>query len=472
MKPLLLLVVAWLLTACHQMPPAGSRDQHSQELEGWADSSQLALLQTAAAAQPDDPKTQFALAAAYAEAALARDAQALDSTQSRALALQYFERVLVLAPGNIVTLNAIYNLHYRHTLTAGESAYQAAKSSFEQLSPDMQRHSRPPALALFVYFYLQQTAAGHKDYAKLQQLLLQAIGEQPQSDTSYIQLAALYRQQGYSPLALATLKEASTAIPLSAELVRAIAKTYEDRAQAQGCSYEQGEALRDALGYYKQAVALDTDHAQTHFNLAQLYLDQNQPQLALNEAQILYELDAKPENMAFIAEQYALMGQDARALTILAQAQQLGLAESDAGQHEIYMYTGQWQRAAEAFSHYLTARESLSVYDLIKADIINHQSGANFDQAFSGRQVQSHSTWESAIYAFWMRQLSKEQLQTLARNRCERTEFYFYTGYRALLAGDNQGARSAFSAALQQNTYRFIERPLARQFLTQLANSH
>ncbi len=64
--------------------------------------------------------------------------------------------------------------------------------------------------------------------------------------------------------------------------------------------------------------------------------------------------------------------------------------------------------------------------------------------------------------------MTRDQFKQAANNRCERTEYFFYSGYRDYRAGKTVAAKANFSAALQQNTYRFIERPLARHFLTGL----
>ncbi len=73
--------------------------------------------------------------------------------------------------------------------------------------------------------------------------------------------------------------------------------------------------------------------------------------------------------------------------------------------------------------------------------------------------------WEGAVYAYWINKINRQQLQQAATNRCELTEYYFYSGYRDYRAGKTSAARQHFNAALQQNTYRFIERPLASLFL-------
>lgn len=463
-----------LISACGQPPKPANQgiDFNVARLGVMLDeiekpSAEIQRLEKIAAANSKDPEAQFNVGRAYAKAA---DSE--HSNVKRGKALEYFARTLALAPGNQSTLNAIYDLRYRQTLEDGEESFGELKKVFAELDQGTQQDLNPPSLALFIYHYVDQSQSSYKDYGQLQKILLDAIAEQPHSDTVYIQLAALYRQQGYYPLALATLKEASRQLDKSDDLLRAIAKTYEARAESEGCSYERNGYLNDAIDFYKRAVPVNTKVGETHYKLAGLYLDQNQPQLAMNEAQILYDLDAKPENLSFIAEQYAIQGNFDKALEFIAKAQAQGLDKGDTAIHEIYMYAGRWTEAASAFRAYLAGQKFLSVYDRIKADILSERTGEDLTGATQGLKVHSYSDWESAVYAFWSQKLSVEQLQTQVHNTCERTEFYFYSGYRDLIAGNTQRARSAFSAALKQKTYRFIERPLARQFLTSMPASH
>ena len=468
------LLTACLLSACGQPPkPASSGIDFNLGRLGvkpYAQaepSGEIKRLEKIAAANPRDPEAQFNLGRAYA-----KELETSHNPASLSQAVAAFERVLLLAPGNASTLSALYNLRYRQTLEDGEEAFAELKNVYQRMTPEQRLAMHPPSLALFIYHYLDQRQSDQQDFAQLQQLLLDGLTEEPGSEAVYVQLAALYREQGYYPLALATLKEASRQLKPSADLLGAIGKTYEARAEAEGCSYERGNYLEDAIRYYKQAVPVAKDDAQIHYHLAGLFLDQNQPQLAMNEARILFELDAKAENQAFIAEQYAMAGDNAQALKLLEQSLQLGLSPSDGTIHEIYMYAGRWPEAASAFRTYLGGRKNLSVYDRIKADIISERSGQDLSDALGGRKLHSYSEWEAAIYAFWTSKLSAEQLQTQVSNSCQRTEFYFYSGYRDLIAGNAQRARGAFAAALQQNTYRFIERPLARQFLASIASAH
>ena len=417
-------------------------------------------LHTEVEKHPDNPEILYQLALAYWD-----EAEDSNSQPNRDKALHYFKQVLVLAPENTATLQAIYNVHYKNTLRQGQVNIEEAKTSYQSLPLDVRQQLNPPSLALFIHTYIKQSKAEEKQYSELQQLLMDAIIEQPLNENAYIHLASLYRAQGYYPLALANLKFASEQIPDSAELYTAIAKTYESRAESSGCSYEHLSQLNAAIEFYKRAIPLDAENPELHFNLAQLYLDKNQYQLALNETRIILELDPTAENLAFMAQQYSMYNQQEKAKALLTKARHQGLKVQDSSLHEIYMYAGDWPAAAQAFTDYAKNRASLNAYDAIKADIISRESNLNLLPAIRDKEIHFSSDWEAAVFAFWTDKITRQQLAKQAHNRCERTELYFYSGYRNLITGNNLQARQELTAAIAENTYRFIERPLARHFL-------
>ena len=326
-----------------------------------------------------------------------------------------------------------------------------------------------PSLGVFLHRYLAQKNSGKENRTELYSALLAAIQEQPASDKAYIQLAKMYREENYFPLALATLKLGTEQIANSGDLYEAIANTYEARAEASGCNYENTDYLTDAIHFYQQAVPLNSNSAALHYALARLYLDQNLYQLALHESSILVELEPSAENIAFSAQNYSSVGKEDHAQQLLTQAQAKGLAASDSAFHEIYMNAGDWVKAAQGFTGYLQAKQSISVYDFIKADIIGHHSDIDFSGLIAQKKLAFNTEWEAAVFAYWTDKMTRDQLKQTISNRCERTEYFFYSGYRDYRAGRTIAAKENFSAALQQNTYRFIERPLARHFLTGLS---
>lgn len=466
MNKLALVIALIILIGCSIQPtatlPALDNKIMGELLQSGTDAHSLKLrrLKAETEAHPDNPEIRYQLALAYWD-----EAEKSDSQESRDQALHHFKQVLALAPDNAVTLQAIYNVHYKNTLRQGEVNISEAKASYRSLPPDIREQLNPPSLALFIHTYIEQSKAEEKHYPQLQQLLLDAINEQPLNQNAYIHLASLYRSQGYYPMALAHLKLASERIPGSAEIYTAIAKTYESRAESSGCSYEHVSQLNSAIEFYKRAIPLDAKNPELHFSLAQLYLDKNQYQLALNETEIILELDPTAENLAFMAQQYSMHNHQKKAKVLLTKARNQGLKVQDSSLHEIYMYAGDWPAAAQAFADYAKSRKSLNAYDAIKADIISRESKRDLLPVIHDKEIHFSSDWEAAVFAFWTEKITRQQLARQAHNRCERTELYFYSGYRNLITGDNLKAKQELTAAIAENTYRFIERPLARHFL-------
>ncbi len=458
------LLAAVLLGGCSQQPHISQTPaNNSSGIQDKRVLTEIAALEQQLKQAPNNAELYYKLGLAYIV-----DAEKNKSPHSRELAIKNLRHVLTLVPGNPATLKLLYNIYYEDIVAGDKQAFTSASHIFNQLSSATKTEVNAPSLAVFLQRYLVQQKAGNKNRAELYRALLAAINEQPSSDKAYIQLAKMYREENYFPLALATLKLGAEQIANSGDLYQAIGNTYEARAEASGCSYEQTAYLGDAIQFYQQAVPLAPESAELHFALARLYLDKNLYQLALHESSILVELEPSAENIAFSAQNFSMLGKEQTAHKLLEQAQAQGLRASDSAYHEIYMNSGEWMKAARSFTDYLQAQKNISVYAFIKADIIGQHADVDFSTLIAQKKMTVNSEWEGAIYAFWTGKMTRTQFERLATNRCERTEFFFYSGYRDYRAGHAAAAQQQFSAAIAQNTYRFIERPLAQYFLTAL----
>jgi hypothetical protein len=459
--PRLLLTAALPLllvsTGCSQLPRATQSNAQSSTINA-INTAEISALEIQSQQDPNNAELLYKLSLAYIV-----DAEKNKSPESRDLAIRSLRKVLRLVPGNNATLRLLYNIYYEDVVAGKDKAFAKATGIFNQLPPTTRSEVNAPSLGLFLNRYFAQQKSGKKNPSELYPPLLDAINEQPNSDKAYIQLAKMYREENYYPLALATLKLGKEEITASKGLYEAIANTYEARAEASGCSYEKSSYINDAIHYYQQAVPLAPNDTSIHFALSRLYLDQNLHQLALNESSILMELDPSAENIVFSAQNYSVVGNNQKAHLLLEQAKGKGLDNSDSAYHEIYMNSGDWMKAALSYSAYVETKKNITVYDFIKADIISQQT----DMGFSTPQkpLVFNSEWESTVYAYWMGETTSTELAQAATNRCERTEYFFYSGYRDYRSGKTSAAKANFSAALEQNTYRFIERPLARYFL-------
>ena len=430
--------------------------QESKTLNG---STTLDQLINAALKDPSNPEPLYALGYFHMQSGI-------NSKNARELALAetYLKEVLTKFPGNQIVLQALYNVYYDNTYrNRSTSAFDDAKAVFAQFPDSVRATMNPPSLAKFASTAAQQEKDRQPNRQVLRELLLQAIQESPQTDSSYLQLAKLYNDDHYFPLAIATLKLGEENIKSSAELYKTIAETYVMRAEVNGCNYEHMSDIQNAGKYYQLAIPLQPDNQALHFALSQSFLDQNRNQLGLNEAKIALDLKTSSESIGLNAQNFSNLGYNTQALTMLQQAIAQGYGPEDAGYHEIYMNKGDWKNASTGFNAYIKTREKFSVYDLIKSDIIAQQ--AQTPSALANQKVTISSEWEKALLNYWSARTSADDLKKVAYSRCEKTEYYFYTGYKDLQAGQKTQANAKFTAALNQDTYRFIERPLARYFL-------
>lgn len=449
-----LIIGSLLLTSCSQ------KALKNVEAPAITASALVADLEQQLIKDPNNPELHYKLGYAYIA-----QAEKSKSTADRKQAIREFRKVLKLVPGNENTLIALYNLYYDDVVKGDNKALEKAKTLFNQLSPQAREQLNPPSLAYFLQRYIAQKDAREKNPNELFDALLSATREQPTSDKAYVQLAKMYRTQGYYPLAIATLKQAEGNQVQSRDLYQTLAETYEDRAEASGCAYENSDSLYSAARYYQKAIPLAAGKVESHYQLAQMFIDNNHYQLALNEITIVLELAPTAENYAWAAQSYSMLGREQQALELLDKAKQQGLAPSDTAYHEIHMNAGNWMQAAVTFTEYLQAQTEISIYDSIKADIISDQTEWDFTSVTRNKKIAVRNEWEGAVYAYWTDKINRQQFEQAASNRCERTEYYFYSGYRDYRAGKTQAAKQQFNAVLQQKTYRFIERPLASHFL-------
>jgi hypothetical protein len=424
----------------------------------------------------NEPESLFNLAQLHNQ-----NAKRTKNPQERELAIVYFNKALELVPGNQVVIGELYNIYYDDTFhNRYAEAFTKAKQIFLQLSESTRATMNPPSLAKYVAVSLLQDTTKQPNRQALRDILLSAIQEQPKNDNVYIQLAKLYKEDRHFALAIATLKRGAEQINDSAALYTALGSTYAERAELYGCSYENPKDIAKSAQYYSLAIALNPNDQTLHYSFANTLFDQNLSQLGLYETHILLELNPSAEHFTASAQYYSMLGKHKKANELLAQAAQKKLQPSDASIHEISMNQGDWEKASETFSSYIRSRKNYSIYDLIKGDIISQQllkQGPSLQEPISPpshalllqneKELVFSNTWEKSLYHYWMSKITNDDLKKLALTRCEKTEYFFYTGYRDYTQGLTTQAKDKFTAAINQHTYRFIERPLARYFLEQ-----
>ncbi len=412
-----------------------------------------------ALADPQNTEPLYGLGYLHMESGIAnKDASELE------LAEIYLKEVLTQFPGNQAVLQALYNVYYDNTLRSRTSnAFEKAKVIFVQIPESGRDKLNPPSLAKYAAALLQQEKDRQPDRQALREILLAAIQESPQTDNAYIQLASLYSEDRYFSLAIATLKIGAENNQSSTDLYKAIADTYVKRSEANGCNYENPTDIQNSGKYYQLAIPLKPEDQALHTALSQAFFDQDRNQLGLHEAQLALDIKSSKENISLKAQHLSALGYHTQAIALLQNAIGQGYSLSEAGYHEIFMNQGDWKKAAEGFNAYIKNRTTFSVYDLIKSDIIARQ--AQLQPWLITRQVVTSNTWEKTLLDYWQTLISADDLKKIALTRCEKTEYFFYTGYQDLQAGKTAQAHSKFKAAIDQNTYRFIERPLAAYFL-------
>jgi cytochrome c-type biogenesis protein CcmH/NrfG len=472
MKYHLLILYCVLLTGCQSLQNSGSvteavikeiKQKRAHKQKEASKNPYIVQAEAARVQNPDDPEAWYNQGMAYWQ-----DYEKSVSASSRNEAIKSFQTVLKIMPGNVSTIRALYKIYYRSLVLGDSESFLQATNYFNQLTPEEQKSLNPPSFAQYIYLHYQQEREKKVDYPLLHKTLLQAIQEQPSAEAGYIQLSKLYAKQYHYSLAIATLHLGIENNPDSTDLLKAVASTYEARASAETCHYENSKFIDKASHYYLKAIPLQADSADLHLGLARLFMDRDLPQLSANEMEILLSIQPNAANYAFAAHNYAFMGKKDLAHRYIELAKTEGLLSSDSAYFEVYMTTGDWLKAALSFTDYIQSQKRLAVYDAIKADIITQQSKVNLSRLLDNKELVYANDWQALLYAWWKGEMELEKLASFASNKCEKTELYFYAGYKAMQQGKKSLAKEAFSKSIEQNTYRFIERPLAKRFLSNL----
>lgn len=464
------LLMASVITSCSQQPHKGNRSQvrgvvvpaHIKILlDKTSQLDKAKSYQTAIAEiekDPSNPEHLYNLGYDLMQITLKNHTDA-----EHDLALSYMNEALNIVPGNQSVLNALYAIYYEDALRSKPGAFEQALAVFQALAESSQAQLNPPSLTRYVVETLAQEKSKQRDRQKIREILLTAIKEQPRNDISYYQLARLYAEDHYYPLAIATLKLGLERNPKSIGLLKYTASYYEERAEATGCNYEHTIYIQHASNYYKKAIALDPENPKYHFDLARTSMDLSQIQLSLYEMQLANSLKINPAGLMTAAQFSSVAGKHVDATKLLQEALQQGYEIKDSGFHEIYMNQGDWQTAAKGYAAYIKSLNKFSVYDLIKSDIIANQ--AKVSPLVVNQKISLSNDWEENLYKFWNFKISDAELKQSAKNVCQKTEYLFYTGYRDLMSNKKDIALVKFKEAAKQPAPRFIERPLANILL-------
>lgn len=407
---------------------------------------------------PSNPEPIYNLGYNHMQSAL--KSHALDEHD---LAISYLSEALTIVPGNQSVLNALYAIYYEDTLREQPMGYENALKVFNQLPESSRNQLNPPSVARYVVETLNQQKTKQRNRQALRDILLTAIKEQPRNDVSYYQLARLYAEDRYYPMAIATLRLGLEQAPKSIDLIKYTASYYEERAESTGCNYEHTSYIQSANDYYKKAVALEPENPKYHYDLARTAMDLNLAHVSRYEMQLANELKVNPAGLMTAAQFSSIMGNHKEATALLQSALKQGYETKDSGFHEIYMNQGDWQNAAKGYAAYVKNLNKYSVYDLIKSDIIAKQAGTS--PFIVNQKISLGSDWEESLFNFWNFKISDTDLKKSAKNLCEKTEYLFYSGYRDLMNNKKELAQSKFRETINQPVPRFIERPLARVFL-------
>ncbi len=166
--------------------------------------------------------------------------------------------------------------------------------------------------------------------------LYQEVLQQTEDTNSRINMAAIHYTQGSKETAFETLRLAMDANPDNP-----------NPSSILGEYMERMDKLAEARGYYEKALAIDPQHAVSHFRLGRLYIKQSRPHLG--ETHILKAIEIDKEVPIFyetLAEDYMRTGKTSQAIDML---ERVSVLQPD--RQEVFAKLGDLYAQDQHFEH-------------------------------------------------------------------------------------------------------------------------
>ncbi|GAB4115923.1 MAG: hypothetical protein Kow00103_11120 [Candidatus Caldatribacteriota bacterium] len=141
-----------------------------------------------------------------------------------------------------------------------------------------------------------------------------AVAYDPQFKDAYYLLAEIYQRTHWT---IREVESLNNFLALIKDQQKESKRVYEQAAQAYfrlGYSFYSNQRIEQAIDYFKKAVEYNPDLLEAHIYLAQIYYDQEEIGLALQEAERILAIDPQNKDVSWLvkkAEQSSKYGRDA-----------------------------------------------------------------------------------------------------------------------------------------------------------------
>lgn len=445
-----------------------------REIEGMSASSwqvreqaNLALL----ADDPNHPEAHSQLAEIYFK-------QFVNGKHNhfKQLARVHAEKALAAKPGDFAVSALYYKVLYTQVRLGDAAQFPSLKKYYQSLPEQYRNSFFPPSLALYLFESERLSPTRDKQQsAELKRILSQALKEQPRNALIHVQLSRFYFDANQIDVAFAMLQQAFRLEPENPQVILALADSYRTKAQRSGCVYDELDAIKRSVGFYKLLLGQPATEPSVHWGLMVNYAHLGLAPLSLREGEQVMGAQAPAANKWIWATFLTYQGQAARAQPLFEAARsQLPKAPSRA-LVEHYLLRGQWKQAGNAFVDYIGSVERPGVSDLLLASMIEVESQ---DKAISisslwrtDKKAAFFSKFDEALAKYWRGEMEEAQFAQQVENSCQKSQFEFYVGYLNLLNNRVGKAREHFEKARAVQQPMHFEVQMASGFLHELLQS-
>lgn len=244
-----------------------------------------------------------------------------------------------------------------------------------------------------------------------------------------------------------------------------------------GEEYTQRGEYEKAAEAIRRAGEINSKKPDYPRELVEIYRNLGRFPESLEEARRLKELTPDlPQNHETMAKALFWNGQIDEAIAAYREAPHRdgGLVDAHAEMAFMRLLNGQAEAALAESERYFKAVPDPYVYHVIRHSMILQSLGRTEDakpflKGFDARF--KNERWAGNLLRYQQNVLSEGELIAKAHSPGERCEAYFYTGWRALLQGNNAKAGDSFRKAVAARVYTYWEHPAALFLLSRPGNT-
>lgn len=356
--------------------------------------------------------------------------------------------------------------------------YQAISQS--SLKPKQLKNiPHPSFLAALVYYRISADKIGTAEEVKYENKaineLKKAIRIHPDVSIYHLLLGRIYYYQDKNDLALLEVKEAIRLEPRDPDNYLLLGDIHQDNIhRAENCWDDR--AITQGIQAYKEATILAPNHPYAHLRLSSLYIHRGAYNLAVQESKEAVNLYDTHYTRARLGSTLLHVGDYEQGIKELNEALHKEPSSSLARSLLAFAYflQNKFERAIPEYQKYIEQDDSPNPYAILDYHLALKHIGKHEEAEKvlkKHAKIFAEKPWRLNLLNFYLGKLSKSELLSKTKNKCQRSEAFFYIAHQYLLAGDKAKAHQSFQKTLDMKILCSTEYVAARSQI-KLLNFH